>query len=188
MRMTDKVETKDKATAGLSMNCKAFDDLEIGGEFTIECFKPDGNLRWTNSGHNLFVTVGLNEILDVVFGGGATASGIYVGLMDDGGAPVAGDTMASQTNWAEAVPYNESVRQTYTVNGAATGGAVSNSSSKATFSINATDTVDGAFLVDDDTKGGSAGTLFCAIEFAAGRDVYDGDSLVVQYDLSIADS
>lgn len=179
---------KDKAIASLNMLNGNTDSFKIGGIFTVECKDAEGNVKWTEKNHNLFTTAGLNKVLDVVFGASSAAAAIYVGLMDDGGAPVAGDTMTSQTNWTEAVPYSEGARQAWTPNEGAAAGAVSNSDAKATFSINASDTVDGAFLVDDNTKSGSDGTLYCAVEFSTGRVVASGDTMTVQYDLSCADS
>lgn len=184
----DKIVYKDIAICTLDSKNKAMSNFKIGGYYTIKCFDKYGNLKWQEHEHNMFVDEGINHILDVVFTSTSADAGIYVGLMDDGGAPVAGDTMASQTNWSEATPYSESVRQTWTPNGAASSKSLSNSSSKASFSINATDTVGGAFLSNDNTKGGTSGKLFCAVQFSANRGVASGDTITIQYDLSADDS
>jgi hypothetical protein len=65
---------------------------------------------------------------------------------------------------------------------------VTNSASKATFNINATATVGGAFLTSDDTKGGSTGTLFSAADFQSpgDRSVVNGDTLTVTYTFSLS--
>jgi hypothetical protein len=65
---------------------------------------------------------------------------------------------------------------------------MSNSTSKAVFNINATDTVFGAFLKDNNTKGGATGTLFGAGDFAASRAVASGDTLNVQVDIDVTAS
>ena len=61
-----------------------------------------------------------------------------------------------------------------------------NSASPATFSINGTTTVGGAFLTSNNTKGGSTGTLFSASDFTGGdRSVVSGDTLTVTYTFSL---
>jgi hypothetical protein len=63
-----------------------------------------------------------------------------------------------------------------------------NSASVAAFNINATATVGGAFLISDNTKGGTTGTLFSAADFQSpgDRTVVSGDTLNITYTLSLA--
>jgi hypothetical protein len=63
-----------------------------------------------------------------------------------------------------------------------------NSASPASFTINATSTVGGAFLVSNSTKGGTTGTLYSAADFSApgDRSVASSDILNVTYTLSLA--
>ena len=100
---------------------------------------------------------------------------------------IAADTLASHINsWSEDANYSESVRQTWTKNGAASSGAMSNSSSKATFSINATTRIFGAFLASNSTKSGTTGTLYGGGLFSTGsRALQNGDTLLVQVDPSV---
>jgi hypothetical protein len=60
--------------------------------------------------------------------------------------------------------------------------------SPAVFSINATTTVGGAFLISNNTKGGTTGVLFSAADFAAPGDraVVNGDTLNVTITLSVS--
>jgi hypothetical protein len=60
---------------------------------------------------------------------------------------------------------------------------ISNASSPAVFNIDATDTVGGAFLISDSTKGGTTGVLFSAADFDApgDRNVSNGDTITVTY-------
>jgi hypothetical protein len=61
-----------------------------------------------------------------------------------------------------------------------------NSTSPAVFNINATSTVGGAFLVSNNTKSGTTGTLFSASDFTTGdRSVVSGDTLNVTYTFSL---
>jgi hypothetical protein len=65
---------------------------------------------------------------------------------------------------------------------------VTNSASPATFNINGTTTVGGAFLTSGSAKSGTSGTLFSAADFSApgDRSVVSGDILSVTYTFSLA--
>ena len=93
--------------------------------------------------------------------------------------------MASHSSWAENTTYSESVRQTLTL-GTPAAGSVNNSSSKATFSINGTTTIFGAFLVTNSTKGGTSGTLYGVVDFGSPRAVISGDTLEITVTLTAA--
>ena len=64
---------------------------------------------------------------------------------------------------------------------------ISNSSSVAVFSINGTTVVGGAFLTNNNTKGGTTGILFSASDFQSpgDRSVVSGDVLNVTYQFSL---
>jgi hypothetical protein len=98
--------------------------------------------------------------------------------------------MASHGGWTEVTDYSQSARPTATFAAAtnANPSVVTNTASKAVFSINATTTVGGAFLTSNDTKGGSTGTLFSAADFQApgDRSVVNGDTLNVTYTFSLS--
>lgn len=100
--------------------------------------------------------------------------------------PIPADTMATKS-FNEAVPYSNSVRPTWMKNGAAAAGAMSNSSSKASFTINATSRIFGGFMASDSTKSGTTGTLYGGGLFttSGSRAVVSGDTLNVQVDLSV---
>lgn len=97
-----------------------------------------------------------------------------------------GDTMASHTSWSETSTYSQANRVAWTP-GAISAGSVDNSASAATFSINGTVDVFGAFLVDNNTKGGSTGTLFGAGVNSSGvvRRALNGDSITVTVTCSV---
>jgi hypothetical protein len=98
--------------------------------------------------------------------------------------PRPADTMATKS-FNETTPYSDATRPAWTKNAAASGGAMSNSSSRASFTINATGRVFGAFLTSNNTKGGTTGTLYGGGLFSTGsRSVLNGDTLNVQVDLS----
>ena len=122
------------------------------------------------------------------------ASTTSIGLNGNAGTTVSGanyaieprdtDTMASKS-FNETAPYSNATRPAWTANGAAAAGAISNSSAKASFTINATGRVFGAFLASNSTVSGSTGTLYGGGLFSVSRSVLSGDTLNVQADLSI---
>lgn len=73
----------------------------------------------------------------------------------------AADTMGSHTSFAEDTNYNQSTRPAFTP-GTPSGGSVDNSASQASYTMNATTYVFGAFLVNESTKSGATGTLYGA--------------------------
>ena len=153
--------------------------MHIAGRFRVECVGADGKLKWVEEFDNLVVNVGLDDALDKYFKGSAYTATHYVGLKGTGAA-AAGDTMASHAGWAEITPYSDATRPAFTP-GAVAAQSVDNSASKASFSINATATVFGAFLTTNNAKGGTTGTLYSAGDFAASRAVVSGDTLNVTY-------
>jgi len=108
----------------------------------------------------------------------------YVGLKGAGSA-AAGDTMASHSGWAEVVAYSQAVRQTLTL-GTAAAGSIDNTASKATYSINGTATVAGAFINSNNAKSGTAGTLYGVVDCGSSRAVISGDTLEVTVTLTAA--
>jgi hypothetical protein len=63
---------------------------------------------------------------------------------------------------------------------------ITNSSSPAIFTINAGATIGGAFLISNNTKGGTTGTLFSAADFSGGdKPVLSGDTFNVTYTLNL---
>ena len=129
--------------------------------------------------------MGLQDLLTKYLKGSAYTAAWYVGIKEAGTA-VAADTMASHSSWVENADYTESVRQTLTLGTATTAdpSSVDNSSNKATFSINDTATIAGAFMVTDDTKSGTSGTLYGVVDFGSTRSVISGDTLEITVTLT----
>ncbi len=144
-------------------------------------------LKWIDEIQNLVVTAGRDKLLDATFKTGLASPAWYVGLKDTGTVDPT-DIMSSHAGWATITPYSNATDPAFTP-GTISAGAVNNSASKAVFNINASDDVYGAFLKDDNTKGGTSGTLYGAGNFTGGtRSVQDGDTLNVQINLSITAS
>ena len=147
--------------------------------FRVECIGADGKLKWAEEFDNLVVNAGLDDSLDKHLLGSAYTAAWYVGLTDGTPTPAAGDTMASHAGWAEITAYSEATREALTL-GAVSGQSVDNSASKASFSINDSTTVGGAFVVNESTKAGATGVLYGVGAFTEGdRAVVSGDTLNV---------
>jgi len=165
--------------------------VKAGGVFTVQCHDKDGNLKWQAEKHNLVVNVGLKDMNDKYFTGSGYTAAWYIGLYGAAASnnPAASDTMSSHAGWTEVTAYSQSTRPAATFAAASTAdpSVITNTASPATFSINGTTTVGGAFLTSDNTKGGTSGILFSASDFQSpgDRSVVNGDTLTVTYTFSL---
>ena len=187
----EKVTGKDVVAAGLVCGTRSGESATAMGRFTMECVGADGQVKWTATEHNLVVNTGLQYMAGTALTSTTQITTWYIGLYGAGASntPAAGDTMSSHAGWTEVTPY-AGARPTATFAAAtnANPSVVTNSASPAAFSINATQTVGGAFLVSNSTAGGSSGTLFSAADFQSpgDRSVVSGDTLNVTYTFSLA--
>lgn len=155
--------------------------LSIGGTFTIECRDAQGNLKWRDTAKNGVTNGGLDNLLDVYLRAQANSTW-YISLIDASGysALAAADTIASHAGWAESTDYTAATRPAWGP-AAAASQSIANSS-VVNFTMNATKTIKGAFLISVSTKGGSTGTLFCTALFSQGdRSVVNTDVIAVTY-------
>jgi hypothetical protein len=188
----EKLNAKDSVSCGLIAGTRHSEQAKATGRFVIECFDKDGKLKWSAEESNLVVNVGLQYMAGVALTSTAQITTWYIGLYGAAASnnPAAGDTAASHAGWTEVTPYSNATRPTATFAAAtaANPSVVTNSASPATFNINASSTVGGAFLISNSTKGGSTGTLFSAADFQSpgDRSVVNGDTLQVTYTFSLA--
>ena len=188
----DKVKSQDVAASSLIAGGSAADSASAKGVYKIQCHDAQGNLKWEADAPNLVVNGGLQDMNAKYFTGSSYTAAWYLGLYGAGASntPAAGDTMSSHAGWTEVTDYSQATRPACTFGTPTTANpsVATNSASPATFSINATTTVGGAFLTSNNTKGGSTGTLYSAADFSApgDRSVVSGDTLSVTYTLSLA--
>ena len=184
-------KASDAVAGGLIAGTKNTEVAKATGRFRMECYDKDGLLKWSAESQNLVVNVGLQYMAGTALTSTAQITTWYIGLYGAGASntPAAGDTMASHAGWTEVTPYAGN-RPTATFAAAtnANPSVVTNSASPASFAINATQVVGGAFLVSNNTAGGSTGTLFSAADFQSpgDRSVVSGDTLNVTYTFSLA--
>lgn len=180
-----KAEGSIDAARGLAMG------LSMKTVWDFECYDKDGNLKWEERNRpNIITTEGLNSLLDVYLRNQTQITAWYI-------APVETDTVAALT-MTYAVPvftewdgYSEGTRQAFT-GAAASGGIMTNTASKATFTSGETKTLYGAALfgggTDANTKNDTAGggTLFCYSKFSGSKSVENTDTFKVTLTVTIA--
>jgi hypothetical protein len=169
------------------------ENAKAGGVYKVVCHDANGNLKWeTDFEDNLVVNVGLKDMNDKYFSGSSYTAAWYLGLITGPGSGTtisASDTMSSHAGWSEDTNYSQSTRPACSFGAATTAdpSVITNSGSPASFSINGTTTVAGAFLTSNNTKGGTTGILFSASDFQSpgDRSVVSGDTLTVTYTFSL---
>ena len=190
--LNDKALSTDQVSAGLTMGTRSTDTAAATGVYKIQCHDAQGNLKWEAESKNLVVNGGLQDMNAKYFTGSAYTAAWYIGLYGAGASntPAASDTMSSHAGWTENTGYSDATRPvcTFATPTTANPSVATNSASPASFNINATSTVGGAFLVSNSTKGGTTGTLYSAADFGSpgDRSVVNSDILTVTYTLSLA--
>lgn len=189
--MISRIQLRESASCEVVRAPKqSADKVGVRGVFHVEHWRA-GKLIGKYEVPNLIVNQGKNKLLDVMFHAVTQITTWYLGLVDGAGSPTvaAGDTYAqiNGTNgWDEFTSYDEATRQEWT-EGAAASQSITNAS-PVVFTISATGTVYGLFLVGGgtapSTKGDNAGggTLWNAVQFTSGSvAVVDNDQLKVTY-------
>jgi hypothetical protein len=184
---------KDQVSAGLITNPTAGDMVGAGGVYTVECVGADGQIKWSDTFHNLVVNVGLANMTGVYLGAVTQSTTWYVGLVTGPGSNTtfsSTDTLASHGatgsgGWTENTDYTGN-RKAVTFGSAtnANPSVITNSASPSSFSMTGTATVAGAFLCN--VASGTSGILFSAGDFTGGdKSVASGDTLNVTYTFSL---
>lgn len=136
---------------------------------------------------NMLPAQGLTDCMGTWLGSTAKKGGWYVGLYANAINPASGWTAANVAGTAGEITsntegYTEATRPQFTPNAAAAG-VIDNVGQEAAFSIVSagTVTVEGAFLISDNARGGTAGVLASAARYPAPRQLQDGDNYKVGY-------
>jgi hypothetical protein len=189
---------EEKALASDSVACSVAQGIGVTessvgkGVYKIQCIGADGIVKWEEEMSNLVTNVGRQNMNAVYFSSSSATATWYLGLVDGASAPTYAnaDTSASHAGWTENTGYSNATRVTCTFGTATTASpsVITNSASPAAFSMNATSTIAGAFLISNSTKGGSTGTLFSEASFSSpgNRSVVSGDTLNVTYTFSLS--
>lgn len=156
----------------------------FGGRFEVQHFRK-GELIGTYPLPNGITDVGMNTLLDVMFHGGSQITTWYIGLVNNSGFSsfANGDTMSSHAGWTEFTSYDEATRTEWDEDAAASR-SISNGTTSADFTISATGVLKGIFVVSNNTKGGTTGTLWSTAAFTTTVSVVDDDLLKITYTVS----
>lgn len=154
----------------------------IGGYFEVECFDKDGNLKWKDHSKNIYVQEGRDYVLNSIFKNTTPDDPLFIGLFA-GAVPADGWT-GGNANGNENSSYTEGFHQEF-VDGAISGSTtrqLDNDASKATFNMDATVTLKGAYMTNESAKDSATGTLLCASQFnESDRSVVSADIVKVKY-------
>ena len=140
---------------------------------------------------NLLPAEGILDALGTWLGATAKKAAWYLGLYANAINPAStwkaanvAATAGELTSLTEG--YSESTRPQFTPNAAANG-AIDNVGQEAAFTIATAGTVniEGAFLISDNTRGGTAGVLGSAARYAQTRALQNGDNYKVGYRVTL---
>ena len=188
---TENINPTEGSAVAVATRAFLLENANVVGAYTVTCIGTDGKIKWEETFPNLVVNVGKADLLNKYFAGSSYTAAWYLGLVDGATSPSynSADTMSSHAGWTENVGYSNATRPAAAFGAAsATGGGVGTagtgtiSTSATAFNINASGTIAGAFLVTNNTKSGTTGTLYSAGSFTTGnRTVLAGDTLNVTY-------
>ena len=192
MSNIDKAIFGDSVDATVIRGAGQTEFVGLEGVYSVECHDAQGNLKWSETIHNLTTNVGRQSLLNSYFantGGGA----IVMGLKGTGTADYT-DTQASHGTWLEVggtnAPTYSGTRKTPTFSSATNANpSVLTTSAAVVFSMTSSGTVAGAFINvgGSSTIDNTTGVLFSAGDFTAGsKTVTSGDTINVTYTLSAA--
>lgn len=186
---TEKSVAQDTVSAGIAVRPRNAEGVGAGGVYTVVCHDANGNLKWSDSFHNLVVNEGLQDMNSKYFSGSGYTAAWYLGLVTgpgSGNTYAPGNTLASHAGWTENTNYAGN-RKAATFGTATTAdpSVINNSGSPAVFTMNANaQTIAGAFLCS--VSSGTSGVLFSVGNFVGGNKIVDsGDTLTVTYEFSL---
>jgi len=173
--------TAASAKAGFKYNVEHLRRAELAPECRVT--KMLGGVEYailsTEDVTNLIPTEGLNYMLGTALTGLTQSATWYIALFEGNYTPLATVTAATfPADATECTAYTEAARVTWTP-GAISAGSVSNTASKAVFTINATKTVYGIAQTSVSTKSATTGTLMSVARFATSKAVVATDVLNV---------
>lgn len=186
----EKSKTAETVSGGVARKDGFADGAEAHGVFTFTCYDSTGNQKWVEIAPNLVVNVGLQDMNNKYFTGSGYTAAWYIGLVNGTSTSTVfsgGDTLPSHPGWDENQDYVGN-RKAVTFGAASLSNIsnINNASSTASFTMNASANIAGAFLANVAT--GTSGLLFSAADFQSpgDRSVVNGDVLNVTYSFNLS--
>ena len=160
--------------------------IKLGGIFHTECFR-DGDLAWVDDAPNEVVNSGRQYLLNVGFSGSTAITTWYMGMTRGEPTSASTDCPTSHAGWTEATECTEAARIEWVeVRSSST---LTNSASPASYTINASITIGGAFLVSNSGKATETGVLMSIASFTGGDQAcQSGDVLRITYEFGATDN
>jgi len=186
---TEKSKSSEKVSGDVVRKEGFVEGLSSGGVFTVTCIDKDGHEKWVNIAPNLVVNTGLQSMNTQFFTGSAYTAAWYIGLVNGTSASTTfsgGDTLATHSGWEENTDYvGNRKAASFSAATLADPSNINNSASAASFTMNATANIAGAFLTN--VASGTSGLLFSAADFQApgDRSVVSGDVLNITYSFNL---
>lgn len=140
---------------------------------------------------NLLVDEGILKQLGLAFYTDAKINAWYLSLFSGATAPsnatTAANVAATLGEITSSVEGFSNATRPQWVPSAPAANLINNLAAKAQFNIvcSTSITVSGAFLISDNTRGGTAGTLSSASKFSADRDLFNGETFELGYQIAL---
>lgn len=170
-------------TGGMKAPVDAAFGARFENRYIVECHEFEGGpLLWREEIHNLVTTQGLNDTLTKYFAGSAYTAAWYVGLINNASfsALDAADVAAQiggSNGWIEDTAYSSPANRATLTLGSASAGSISNSGSPASFTMNASGTLNGAFI--SSAASSTTGILYSEASFGATQPYVSGNVITV---------
>lgn len=171
--------------------------LNFHGHVFTDHFRDGKLIHSCDQGSNTFTTEGMAYLLNIIFGTTSKAASaiFYVGIFKNNVTPAVGDTAAAKLGAAgtygecQDADYDSPAtnKPSYTIASTSTA-TCTNSAAAASFTMNASITVYGAFLSTETAKTATTGYLMCAKKFSSARAVIADDVLAVTYSVTCTTS
>lgn len=163
----------------MDISANAGSGVSAGFAYFVDHIR-NGEVIGTEQVHNLIPTEGLNHILGVTLKAATQQPNWYIGLYEGNYTPTSTITAATVVATAtECTAYTQGSRPAW-VGGSVANGFVTNTDSRAEFTMNATKSVYGAFVVSSATKSSGSGVLISIARFSTVKNVESGDTLLVR--------
>ena len=157
----------------------------FSGQYHFEIWR-EGKCIDSWDEYNLIPDEGLNSVLGVYCHGDAQIITWYMGITSGVYTPAVSDTGANIVARAtEITTYAEATRHAVTF-AAPAAKAITNAAARATFTMNAGATINGAFVVSTSTKSAITGTLLSSLALGVPKAVVAGDQVLATFTLSAA--
>lgn len=191
----DLTNFRDNANLRYAAKHQRESGIAFHGDVFTDHFRNGSLIHSCNQGHNTFTTEGMARLLNIVFRAQTTEAAIYCGIFKNNVTPAVGDTAAAKLGAAgtygecQDADYDSPAtnKPAYTIASTSTA-SCTNAASAASFTMNASITIYGAFLSTAAAKTATTGTLFCAKAFSSSRAVIADDVLAVTYVISATTS